>query len=147
MFSCPTTPETQRPRLKPSKSTGWSWPRLVTVPEAQRATAARTRGASVPNEDKAPNAMNQKTSSLPPIEDSDVAGSTGRSAPISPIETQGGRRVTYAASIVKLNPDFRTFFSSVRTIPTSGWRAVMLHLINQQLARYSSTIIKRKAGD
>lgn len=35
MFNATSPPETPRPILRPAKSTGWSWPRLVTVHEAQ----------------------------------------------------------------------------------------------------------------
>ncbi|KAL9104481.1 MAG: hypothetical protein Q9163_000574 [Psora crenata] len=86
MFSSPTTPETSRPRLKPSKSTGWSWPRLVTVKEAPLASAARAGTESAPHEEEVPMATSEKPPPLSPIQDSEMAGFPESSSPIPPIE-------------------------------------------------------------
>ena len=60
MFNGTSTPKTLRPVLRPAKSTGWSWPRLVTVHEAQ-AKPTTGSGASLPHSARQSlGAMNQE---------------------------------------------------------------------------------------
>ena len=55
MFNNPTPPDDKRPVIRPTKSTSWSWPRLVTVQEGPQKSALRgqrnlmaTKGRDLP---------------------------------------------------------------------------------------------------
>ena len=96
MFACPSPAETKRPRLKPSKSTGWSWPRLVTVQEAKQASAARVRADRTITEDQAPDAMNANSLSSSPIQNSDPVALVETNPPNPQIEQLGGKEITCA---------------------------------------------------
>ncbi|KAL9127299.1 MAG: hypothetical protein Q9217_003786 [Psora testacea] len=93
MFSCPPPPETSRPRLKSSRSTGWSWPRLVNVQEKQQVSATKMRADSVPHEEQAPYVTNDESAPLPPTQNSNAVEATEKGSQIAPpIKSSGGLR-------------------------------------------------------
>lgn len=77
MFTCPPIPESKRPELKQSKSTAWSWPRLVTVQDQRTQSTSSAKHSAAPSlhkqrqKERAPDAVEEQVaprdSTLSPI--------------------------------------------------------------------------------